>query len=107
MLASVGGWAVHLRNVGLPRGDPDRGGNMILAQLSDPHIVAAGKLFPFPMQGTAPGSQRAPLGFDTAPYLAPAVPPLKAPGPKPRVTPWPRAHLHHRQPRAIHHPPPT
>src|SRR5580704_2910898 len=36
-------WAdgtVHLGNVGLPRGDPGCGGNMILAQLSDPHIVA-------------------------------------------------------------------
>src|ERR1700730_13540132 len=50
----AGGWALHLGNVGLPRGDPGRGGNMILAQLSDPHIVAAGKLFRCPMQGTAP-----------------------------------------------------
>ena len=43
---------------------------MILAQLSDPHIVAAGKLFRCPMQGTAPDAERARLEFDTAPYLA-------------------------------------
>jgi len=46
---------------------------MILAQLSDPHIVAAGKLFRCPMQGTAPDAERAWLEFDTAPYLARAV----------------------------------
>jgi hypothetical protein len=56
--------------VGLPRGDPGRGVNMILAQLSDPHIVAAGKLFRCPIQGTAPDAERAWLEFDTAPYLA-------------------------------------
>jgi hypothetical protein len=69
MLASVGGWAVHLGNVGWPRGDLGRGGDMILAQLSDPHIVAAGKLFRCPMQGTAPDAERTWLEFDTAPYL--------------------------------------
>jgi hypothetical protein len=42
---------------------------MILAQLSDPHIVAAGKLFRCPMQGTAPDAERTWLEFDTAPYL--------------------------------------
>ena len=46
---------------------------MILAQLSDPHIVAAGKLFRCPMQSTAPDAERAGLEFDTAPYLARAV----------------------------------
>jgi len=34
---------------------------MILAQLSDPHIVAAGKRFRCPMQGTAPDAERARL----------------------------------------------
>src|SRR6266404_9436716 len=86
MLASMGGWAVHLGNVGLPRGDPGRGGNMILAQLSDPHIVAAGKLFRCPMQGTAPDAERARLEFDTAPYLARAVASLNALVPRPDVT---------------------
>src|ERR1700726_3062065 len=70
MLASVGGWAVHLGNVGLPRDDPGRGGNMILAQLSDPHIVAAGKLFRCPMQSTAPHAERGWLEFDPPPYRA-------------------------------------
>ena len=50
--------------------DRGRGQNMILAQLSDPHIVAAGKLFRCPMQGTAPNAARARREFDTAPYLA-------------------------------------
>src|SRR6267154_3755179 len=86
MLASVGGWAVHLGNVGLPRGDPGRGGNMILAQLSDPHIVAAGKLFRCPMQSTAPDADRAWLEFDTAPCLARAVASLNALVPRPDVT---------------------
>src|ERR1700751_2705977 len=86
MLASVGGWAVHLGNAGLPRGDPGRGGNMILAQLSDPHIVAAGKRFRCPMQGTAPDAERARLEFNTAPYLARAVARLNALVPRPDVT---------------------
>jgi len=51
---------------------------MILAQLSDPHIVAAGKLFRCPMQGTAPDAERTWLEFDTAPYLARAVASLNA-----------------------------
>src|ERR1700732_1745484 len=73
-------------NVGLPRGDPGRGVNMILAQLSDPHIVAAGKLFRCPMQSTAPHAERARLEFDTAPYLARAVASLNALVPRPDVT---------------------
>jgi len=56
---------------------------MILAQLSDPHIVAAGKLFRCPMQGTQPDAERARLEFDTAPYLARAVASLNA------LVPWP------------------
>ena len=59
---------------------------MILAQLSDPHIVAAGKLFRCPMQGTAPDAERARLEFDTAPYLARAVASLNALVPRPDVT---------------------
>jgi len=43
---------------------------MILVQLSDTHIVAPGKLFRCPMQGTAPNAERARCEFDTAPYLA-------------------------------------
>jgi predicted MPP superfamily phosphohydrolase len=59
---------------------------MILAQLSDLHIVAAGKLFRCPMQGTAPEAERARLEFDTAPYLARAVASLNALVPRPDVT---------------------
>src|SRR5713226_1716145 len=59
---------------------------MILAQLSDPHIVAAGKLFRCPMQGTAPDAERASFEFDTAPYLARAVASLNALVPRPDVT---------------------
>ena len=59
---------------------------MILAQLSDPHIVAAGKLFRCPMQSTAPHAERARLEFDTAPYLARAVASLNALVPRPDVT---------------------
>src|SRR5487761_938579 len=72
-------------DVGLPRADPGRGENMILAQLSDPHIVAAGKLFRCPMQGTAPDAERARLEFDTAPYLAHAVATLNALVPRPDI----------------------
>ena len=59
---------------------------MILAQLSDPHIVAAGKLFRCPMQGTAPDAERARFEFDTAPFLARAVASLNALVPRPDVT---------------------
>src|SRR6266576_1192856 len=86
MLASVAGWTVHLGNVGLLRGDPSRGGEMILAQLSDPHIDTAGKLFRCPMQCTAPDAERARVEFDTAPYLARAVASLNALVPRPDVT---------------------
>jgi 3',5'-cyclic AMP phosphodiesterase CpdA len=59
---------------------------MILAQLSDPHIVATGKLFRCPMQGTAPDAERASFEFDTAPYLARAVASLNALVPRTDVT---------------------
>src|SRR5947207_6815268 len=58
---------------------------MILAQLSDTHIVAAGKLFRCPMQGTAPNAARARREFDTAPYLARAVATLNALEPRPDI----------------------
>ena len=58
---------------------------MILAQLSDTHIVAAGKLFRCPMQGTAPNAERARCEFDTAPYLALAVATLNALVPRPDI----------------------
>jgi 3',5'-cyclic AMP phosphodiesterase CpdA len=58
---------------------------MILAQLSDPHIVAAGKLFRCPTQGTAPDAARARREFDTAPYLARAVATLNALVPRPDI----------------------
>ena len=58
---------------------------MILAQLSDTHIVAAGKLFRCPMQGTAPNAARARHEFDTAPYLERAVASLNALVPRPNI----------------------
>ena len=58
---------------------------MILAQLSDPHIVGAGKLFRCPMQGTAPNAARARHEFDTAPYLARAVATLNLLVPRPDI----------------------
>jgi hypothetical protein len=39
---------------------------MIIAQLSDPHIVARGKLFRGPVQGVAPDAERTLREIDTA-----------------------------------------
>ena len=58
---------------------------MIVAQLSDPHIVAPGKLFRCPVQGTAPEAERLYREFDTAPYLASAVAALNALVPRPDI----------------------
>ena len=58
---------------------------MILAQISDPHIVAPGKLFRGPVQGTAPEAERIVVEFDTAPYLMRAVAALSALAPRPDV----------------------
>jgi 3',5'-cyclic-AMP phosphodiesterase len=58
---------------------------MIIAQLSDPHIVAPGKLFRCLAQGTAPNAERAWCEFDTARYLARAVATLNALEPNPDV----------------------
>jgi 3',5'-cyclic-AMP phosphodiesterase len=57
---------------------------MIIAQISDPHIVAAGTLFRCPVQGT-PDGERVFCEFDTAPYLARAVAALNALAPRPDI----------------------
>jgi len=59
---------------------------MIIAQLSDPHIVARGKLFRCPVQGVAPDAERMLREFDTAPYLARAVTAVNQLVPRPDVT---------------------
>jgi 3',5'-cyclic-AMP phosphodiesterase len=59
---------------------------MIIAQLSDPHIVARGKLFRGPIQGAAPEAERVLREFDTAQYLARAVVELNALVPRPDIT---------------------
>ena len=41
---------------------------MIIAQFSDPHIVARGKLFRGPIQGISPDAERVIREFDTAKY---------------------------------------
>lgn len=57
---------------------------MIVAQLTDPHIVAPGKLFRCPIQA-APDAERVRHEFDTAPYLARAVAAINALVPRPDV----------------------
>jgi 3',5'-cyclic-AMP phosphodiesterase len=59
---------------------------LIIAQLSDPHIVARGKLFRGPIQGVAPHAERALREFDTARYLARAVAAVDELVPRPDVT---------------------
>jgi 3',5'-cyclic-AMP phosphodiesterase len=56
---------------------------MIVAQLSDPHIVARGGLFRCPVQGTAADAERVYCEFDTASFLARAVAALNALVPRP------------------------
>src|SRR4029077_6169104 len=63
--------------------EPIGGGPMILAQLTDPHIVAPGALFRCPIQGTAPDAERVSRELDTALHLARAVAALNALVPKP------------------------
>src|SRR5436305_3103639 len=58
---------------------------MIIAQISDTHIVAPGKLFRCPVQGSAADSERGYREFDTAAYLARAVATLNALVPRPDV----------------------
>jgi 3',5'-cyclic-AMP phosphodiesterase len=59
---------------------------MILAQLTDTHIVAPGALFRCPIQGTAPDAERVSRELDTGLYLARAVAALNALVPRPDVT---------------------
>lgn len=59
---------------------------MILAQLSDPHILARGKLFRGPIQGIAPDAERALREFDPAAYLARAIATVNALVPRPDIT---------------------
>ncbi len=58
---------------------------MILAQITDTHIVAPGLLFRCPVQGTAPDAERISRELDTAQYLARAVAALNALVPRPDV----------------------
>jgi len=58
---------------------------MLIAQISDPHIVAAGKLFRGPVQGSAPDAERISHEFDTAAYLVQAVAALNALVPRPAI----------------------
>jgi Icc protein len=58
---------------------------MLVAQITDTHIVAPGKLFRCPVQGTAPDAERVYCEFDTGPYLARAVAALDALAPKPDI----------------------
>jgi Icc protein len=59
---------------------------MIIAQISDPHIVRPGSLFRCPAKGTSPDAVRDFCEFDTAPYLARAVSALNALVPRPDIT---------------------
>jgi 3',5'-cyclic AMP phosphodiesterase CpdA len=59
---------------------------MIIAQLSDPHIVAHGKLFHGPIQGVAADAERVRREFDTAKYLARAVAAVNGLVPRPDIT---------------------
>jgi 3',5'-cyclic AMP phosphodiesterase CpdA len=54
--------------------------------MSDTHIVAPGKLFRCPVQGTAPDAERVYGEFNTAEYLARAVAALNALVPRPDLT---------------------
>jgi 3',5'-cyclic-AMP phosphodiesterase len=58
---------------------------MILAQITDTHIVAPGVLFRCPVRGTALDAERTWREFDTAQYLARAVAALNALVPRPDV----------------------
>jgi Icc protein len=58
---------------------------MIVAQLSDTHIVASGKLFRCRIQGVAVDADRAYVEFDTAIHLARAITALNALMPRPDV----------------------
>jgi len=59
---------------------------MIIAQLSDPHILAYGKLLRGPIQGMAADAERLIREFDTARYLARAVAAINELVPTPDIT---------------------
>lgn len=58
---------------------------MLIAQISDSHIVAPDKLFRCPVRGAAPDAERVYAEFDTGPYLARAVATLNALVPRPDI----------------------
>ncbi|HEX6440686.1 MAG TPA: phosphodiesterase [Stellaceae bacterium] len=58
---------------------------MLIAQISDSHIVAPGKLFRCPVQGAAADAERVYAEFDTGPYLARAAAALNALVPRPDI----------------------
>jgi 3',5'-cyclic-AMP phosphodiesterase len=59
---------------------------MIIAQLSDPHIVARGRLLGVQIQGGAPDAERVRREFVSATYLARAVAAVNALVPRPDIT---------------------
>ena len=58
---------------------------MLIAQISDSHIVAPGKLFRCPVAGAALDAERIYCEFDTGPYLERAVAALNALVPRPDI----------------------
>lgn len=58
---------------------------MLVAQLSDPHILAHGAIFKAPVAGPPPGNERVLAEIDTAAHLASAVATLNALDPRPDV----------------------
>lgn len=58
---------------------------MLVAQLSDPHILARGAIFRAPVAGPSPGNERVLSEVDTAAHLVRAVETLNALDPRPDV----------------------
>ncbi len=58
---------------------------MLIAQISDPHILAPGDIFKAPIAGPTPGSERVLADIDTAAHLARAVATLNALEPRPDI----------------------
>ncbi|HZT87319.1 MAG TPA: phosphodiesterase [Stellaceae bacterium] len=59
---------------------------MIIAQLSDPHILARGRMFRGPVRGARPDADRVMREFDTARYLERAVAAVNGLVPRPDIT---------------------
>lgn len=59
---------------------------MLVAQITDTHILPAGKIFKAPLAGPLPDGDRVIADIDTAAYLARAVATLNALDPRPDVT---------------------